>query len=116
MHDDLSHVDSGALAELREVMEEEFDILIDTFLDDSVDRMQQIREALASGDPVAYSRACHSFKGSATNMGLPRLAALCREGEEDGRAGKMERAAMITDAIEDELAAVRQELAAQKSG
>ncbi|RMF16437.1 MAG: Hpt domain-containing protein [Gammaproteobacteria bacterium] len=115
MHDDLEHLDSGALAELRDVMEEEFDILIDTFLDDSVERLQHIREALDAGDPEAYSRACHSFKGSATNMGLIRLSALCKTGEDHGRKGQMADAPAITEAIAAELESVRQLLAAEKA-
>ncbi len=80
------HLDESTLSELREMMDGEFEFLISTFIEDSRQRLEVIRDTL--NDPGAFSRACHSLKGSATNLGLPRLSELCREGEELGREGE----------------------------
>ena len=66
-------LDSEALSELREVMEDEFDILIQTYVEDSRHRIESLRQALDAGDPTALSRAAHSFKGSCFNIGVMLL-------------------------------------------
>lgn len=71
-----THIDREALSALREVMEEGYPELLDTFLADSASRLVELREAV---DAKALSEVAHSFKGSASNMGAVRLAELCRE-------------------------------------
>ena len=44
------HVDSHVLATLREVMEDEFALLLDPFLTDSDERLRLLREAEAQDD------------------------------------------------------------------
>lgn len=83
------HVDAGVLAELHQVMGEEFPSLLETFARDSEMRIELIREAVDTGDPDAVRRTAHSFKGSAGNMGARRLTRLCRALEELGRNGKL---------------------------
>jgi len=82
MSDMTQHLDEAILSELREMMESEFEFLISTFIEDSRHRLEEIRDTL--DNPDEFSRACHSLKGSATNLGLPLLSDLCREGEELG--------------------------------
>ena len=73
------HVDGQVLATLREVMEDEFALLLDTFLTDSDERLRLLRQAEVVGDAVAMRMAAHSFKGSCSNMGAHDLAELCRQ-------------------------------------
>ena len=44
------HVDNHVLNALREVMEDEFALLLDTFLSDSDERLRLLRQAQAQGD------------------------------------------------------------------
>ncbi len=90
MSDKVEHLDFAALAELREVMEDEFEILIETYLNDSAERVVQLKEAAEARDAEALSRAAHSFKGSCTNIGVPVLAKLCMEAELKGKEGELE--------------------------
>ena len=69
------HVDSHVLATLREVMEDEFALLLDTFLSDSDERLRLLRQAQAQGDAQAMRMAAHSFKGSCSLN--PRVGACC---------------------------------------
>ena len=78
------HLDMDALNELKQVMGDEFSLLIETFENDSVLRIEAIREAVATADPDAIRRAAHNFKGSAGNMGAAQLAELCRQMENRG--------------------------------
>ena len=73
------HLDSAVLANLREVMESQYPDLLAAFLLDSRERLQALHAALELGDAEAMRRAAHSFKGSCSNLGAIRLAALCEE-------------------------------------
>jgi len=100
MNDRVEHLDFAALAELREVMEDEFEILIETYLHDSAERVIQIKEAAQVRDAEALSRAAHSFKGSCTNVGVPVLAKLCMEAELKGKTDNLEGIDELVTAIE----------------
>ena len=67
------HVDSHVLATLRDVMEDEYALLLETFLTDSDERLRLLREAEAQDDSLAMRMAAHSFKGSCSNMGAVLL-------------------------------------------
>lgn len=73
------HVDPEVLSSLRDVMEEAYPELLDTFLSDSQNRLQALQ---AASDPKQISQAAHSFKGSSSNMGAKVLAQLCAQLEQ----------------------------------
>ena len=81
------HVDVEVLQELKEVMEDEFETLVNTFLSDSTQRIAALQSALADGNLDELMKSAHSFKGSCGNMGAPYLAELCRQLEENSRSG-----------------------------
>lgn len=87
---DSNHIDMTALAELKEVMEDEFPVLINTYLTDSVLRIAAIKEALGKNDPEELRRAAHSFKGSCGNIGALPLSELCKDLEQKGRDGNLD--------------------------
>ncbi|MBY8960270.1 Hpt domain-containing protein [Pseudomonas sp. MIS38] len=63
-------------------MEEGYPELLDTFLADSESRLAELQN---TADAKALSEVAHSFKGSASNMGAVRLAALCQELESEAK-------------------------------
>jgi HPt (histidine-containing phosphotransfer) domain-containing protein len=71
------HLSYDALNSLKEVMEDDFGFLIDTFIKDSEDRLTTLHELVGGDDVDAIRRAAHSFKGSCSNLGALRLASLC---------------------------------------
>ncbi len=71
------HLDYDALNSLKDVMEDEFGFLIETFIQDSNDRLEKLHLLVGSDDQDAIRRASHSFKGSCSNLGALRLADLC---------------------------------------
>jgi HPt (histidine-containing phosphotransfer) domain-containing protein len=77
------HLDPNVLSALREVMEDEFSTLIDTFLADSEERLRQLTMVV---DAAQIIEAAHSFKGSSSNMGATRLAGLCHDLEQRAKA------------------------------
>lgn len=109
------HVDMNVLETLRDVMEGEYPMLLDVFLDDSVTRIEAMNDVLKAPGFGADSAAdlqllgpmAHSFKGSSSNMGATRLTELCRQLEE------LSRDAVAVDA--DTLRALVQQIAGEFS-
>lgn len=105
------HIDHDALSELRDVMEDEFVILVNTFLQDADDRLLHLRQSAASAETENVRKTAHSLKGSCINIGAPELAERCRSAEQRGRDGDLSDIDACISAIEEELAAVREALA-----
>ncbi|QSP94403.1 Hpt domain-containing protein [Marinobacter salinisoli] len=100
------HIDQEALAELQDVMDDEFGVLIETFLKDSRERIAGLRQALNGQDADALAQMAHSFKGSCINIGAPRLGALCQIVEKAGKEQRLDDAPATVDAIEAEFRSV----------
>lgn len=101
------HLDSAVLAALQDVMEDEYPVLLDTYLADSEERLRLLRQAMREADAQSLRLAAHSFKGSCSNMGAPMLASLCKQLEEVGRRELLTEAPELIEQIEREFAIVR---------
>jgi HPt (histidine-containing phosphotransfer) domain-containing protein len=101
------HLDSAVLAALQDVMEDEYPVLLDTYLADSEERLRLLRQAMRETDAQALRLAAHSFKGSCSNMGAPMLASLCKQLEEVGRRELLAEAPELIEQVEREFAIVR---------
>ncbi len=107
---DKPHLDEEALVELQEVMEDEFDVLIKTYIKDSTDRIDHLRHALGSEDADSFAKTAHSFKGSSINIGAPKLGELCLQAEKAGKDNRLNDASAVVDEIESEFQQVEQTL------
>lgn len=99
-----TNVDRQALSILRDVMEEGYPELLDTFLADSESRLGDLQK---TADAKVLSEIAHSFKGSASNMGAVRLAELCQELESDAKHKSPSEIARLVAEISGEFADVR---------
>ncbi|HTN33666.1 MAG TPA: Hpt domain-containing protein [Marinobacter sp.] len=106
------HLDEEALAELRDVMEGEFKLLIQTFISDSLERIASLKAALNAGDANAFCNMVHSLKGSSINIGAPRLGTICQAAEMAGKAQELNQASILLIAIETEFQIVSDRLRA----
>jgi HPt (histidine-containing phosphotransfer) domain-containing protein len=97
-------VDLAVLSELIEMIGD-FDggsrALIDTYLDDSGPRVENLRAAVEAGDGVAVARAAHGLRSSSASLGALRLADLLSRTEAMGLSGTGDLGGMAT-AIEAE--------------
>jgi histidine phosphotransfer protein HptB len=100
-------VDTATLNELRSIMGDEFNLLIEIFISDSAQRIQSIEAAIAAGDAEALRGAAHSFKGSSLNMSAAQLTELCRQLEFMGRDNDMANAGAVFAEAKTEFAIVR---------
>lgn len=85
MTDVNEHLDMAALEELQMIMEDDFALLLTTFLADGDIRVNEIKQALLAEDAEAVRRAAHSFKGSSSNVGAYKLSDLCFKMESAGK-------------------------------
>ena len=81
------HIDNEQLAELKDVLEDEFGILISTYLADAKLRLQLIEQGLQNQDYGAVRLAAHSLKGASANLGALLLAQICERLELDCKVG-----------------------------
>lgn len=74
--------------ELREIMEDAFNSLLQAYLDDAPRRLERMHEAVAQNDLQGLIDEAHGLKGSSANLGAAELAEVC---EQVVRAGREER-------------------------
>ena len=106
------HLDMTLIGELKELMEDDFAELVQTYLADSELRRDQIRQAVANQSAADIRQTAHSLKGASSNLGAPALAALCQTLEEAGRTNNCAAAPALWQQIEHELTSVQSALRA----
>jgi CheY-like chemotaxis protein len=82
------------------------------YLQDTPERMEQIRVAIAANDPEALRRSAHALKSGSANLGAERFAAICKVLESLGRSGTTEGGAARHAEAEQEYTRVRDALQA----
>lgn len=100
-------VDVAVLNELRSIMGDEFQMLIDVFISDSEQRIEMIATAISDNDAEGLRGAAHSFKGSCMNISAARLTELCRELEFMGRDRSLANAPDVFEEAKKEFALVK---------
>lgn len=79
-------IDWSRVDELRaEIGADDFAEVVALFFDEADEVVQRLA---ALADPAALEGELHLLKGSALNLGLSELAALCQSGERAARAGQ----------------------------
>lgn len=86
MASDLPILDAEVQQALKEMMREDFALLIDTFIADARMRLTHLELHLQAHDWDAYGQTAHSFRGSCGNMGALAMQQACQMAEEAARA------------------------------
>ncbi len=84
-------VNETALAAMRELLVEDFPLVLETYLSTSGENFHGLASALASGDQVELRRHAHSLKSSCQHVGAERLSAMAAELERRIHAGELEQ-------------------------
>ena len=107
-------LDPAVLESLRELTPPgEPDVLKEVlllFLDDVPARISRLRSAWQAGNTVDVHRTAHSLKGSSGNIGASQLHDVCRQLDEQGRAGDLSQMPALVAALEGEYARVEAEI------
>lgn len=84
--------------------------LVDIYLADADQRLEELKEALMSADEEAFKRVAHMLKGSSANMGAVSVSNCAKELEQLGRSHQLGPAADLMTSLEVEMKRVREEL------
>lgn len=89
--------------------------LIDIFLNELPAYLEDIRQAVASGDGEALYLKAHKFKGGCKNMAATQMITLCQRLETLGRAQDIAAAStLVHDELEDAAKALKEALEQEK--
>lgn len=84
-------IDQSTFNELKQMSGADFiNELIDAFLDDAPNMMQNMRTALNTKDVESFRRNAHSLKSNANTFGATELGALAKELEMMGKESNLE--------------------------
>ena len=84
-------IDLATFEELKQMSGEDFiNELIDAFLDDAPNMIQNMQAALATKDVESFRRNAHSLKSNANTFGAMELAALAKELEFMGKENNLD--------------------------
>lgn len=82
-------LDHTAIEELRDLLEEAFDDLIETYLNDAPEKVEGLARAAQAGDTAAVYQFAHSLKSSSANVGALWLSEIASDLEELSRSGNV---------------------------
>jgi signal transduction histidine kinase/CheY-like chemotaxis protein len=106
-------LDLGVLDELRSMLGNEVDRLIEVFLDDSPRLIAALEMGAAASDYEMLRNAAHTLKSSSANLGAVSLSAAAKKVETGARNKSLERPAVAVALISHEFDRTRQALRAQ---
>ena len=106
----MNHLDTEQLNELKEVLEDEFQVLINTYLIDAQLRLKLIEEGLDTKNYEQVRLAAHSLKGASANIGALILAQLCEQLEHDCKLQKYSDLDRLVISVSEELSIINKEL------
>ncbi|MEZ0470973.1 hybrid sensor histidine kinase/response regulator [Luteimonas salinilitoris] len=100
-------IDQDVLDELRSMLGDEVDRLIEVFLEDTPRLLARLEIAAAGPDYDALRDAAHSLKSSSANLGAMLLSAAARRIEHGAREGSLARPAVAVALVTNEFARAR---------
>ena len=83
-------LNSETFLQLKNIMEDAFESLAVSYLDDSMNLIQDIHDAIVNSDVEVFTRAAHTLKSSSLNMGAEQLGALAEYLEAQGKTGNLQ--------------------------
>jgi HPt (histidine-containing phosphotransfer) domain-containing protein len=86
-------IDPEAIENLRALTPEDPESflkdIISIFVEDTPLRLAELQKSMAAGDRIIFTRAAHSIKGSASNLGAMQLRALASELEQRSKTEEL---------------------------
>jgi signal transduction histidine kinase/CheY-like chemotaxis protein len=93
-------LDEKVLHELREIMDDDYLALLQTYLRNAPQLVAQVREAITRSDVEAMVLPVHSLKSSSANVGALQLSELARDAERLARGGNLAEAEAAFRAVD----------------
>ncbi len=99
-------MDFKELAEELGLEEEEYQELVELFIETSRPDLDQLQAAIDEGNAENAGNIAHSLKGAAASLGLEELAQIAKEIEQKARNNTLEGTAESAQALKKKLDAV----------
>jgi len=114
MTTELPLLDTSRINELAELFGDSELVLelFDEFLQECPERMESMRQALASGETTAVDHAAHAIKGSSANLGACAIQEMARMVEEMARTNQLKDAGAFVGRLETEITRLQEHLRA----
>lgn len=106
----MSKLNQEALADLRDIMEEEFAPLLTLYIKDADTRFEELNAQLQPIDCEAIRHTVHSFKGASSNVCAVELSRQAQCIEDAAKEHKSDGLAAAINALYTEYKSVRAEL------
>lgn len=90
------------IVELKEILADDFNVLVSSFLEDSQARIKKLQLAIEDADAAVIKAEAHSLKGSSLNLGAKSLPELCSQLESCGNTDSLEDTPALFSQIEHE--------------
>lgn len=107
-------IDPEAIENLRALNPDDDDAflkdIIGIFLEDTPERIAELKQCLASYDQPRFTRAAHSIKGSASNLGATKVRAVAEKLEHQSRNSGLDGLEPLLANLESEFAVAKTEL------
>ena len=107
-------IDPEAIENLRALNPDDGDgflrDIIGIFLEDTPQRIAELRECLVSGDQIRFTRAAHSIKGSSSNVGATQLRAISEKLEHQSKTDGMAGLNFLIEELDSAFTATKNEL------
>ncbi len=104
----LTHIEIEQFEELKALLEEDFEDLINTYILDSEKRLQELQQAFDTNNNTQGFESSHSLKGASINLGANHLAELCYIMQEICRGHRIHEHQQLIDEIKQEAKTVNQ--------
>lgn len=101
-------INTQMIDELKELMEDDFSVLLETYITDSDERIDALQSAIIDNESEQVRELAHAFKGSSANLGASQLSELCYSLENMGRDAKLDEAPAAMDEVKAEYQHVRE--------
>lgn len=106
----MASLDLAQIKELKDIMEDGFDDLVSTYIQDCEVKITDLQQAIVAAQCDRIAEIAHSIKGSSANICAENLAELCKQVEDDGRAETLENIPAIFENIQQEFQSVKSQL------
>jgi len=103
----MSSIDQHQMSELKDIMEDDFQDLIDTYLQDAELKLSGIQQALDAGDGQKVGELAHSLKGASANICAQPLSELCATLEHQGKSNDLQSSPQLLQSIQSEYQSVK---------
>ncbi|MCU7835519.1 MAG: Hpt domain-containing protein [gamma proteobacterium symbiont of Taylorina sp.] len=103
-------LDLDILNELKEIMEDDFDELIETFILDGQAQLDNLRTATDAQLAADIRSIAHTLKGSSANLGANALSGVCKDLEHNVAVDNLDEIDESFEKIKNEYEAVKMAL------